>query len=1065
MLGRLAGSCMRFPGLVLVAAAAMLVFGIATLRDEPVDVLPEYGPPTVEVQTEALGLSAAEVEQLITVPMEQDLLNGIAFLDDIRSQSVPGLSRILLTFQPGTDIFLARQGVAERLSQAHALPQVSKPPLMLQPVSSANRVLMVAVSSKTLSAIRMSVLARWTIVPRLLGVPGVANVSIWGQRDRQLQVQVDPQHLRDVGVSLNQILETTGNALWFSPLTFVKASTPGTGGFIDTANQRLGIQHVSPITTADTLAEVPLETRGRRIALGEVASVVEDHQPLIGDAVVNDGAGLVLVIEKFPDANVLDVTRGVEDAIEAMRPGLADTDFDTTLYRPASSIEQSIDNLRLALILGAALLLLAVAAFFFRWRSAVVALAAVPLSVVSAALVLHALGRSMNAMVLAGLVAALVVVIDDAVVAVESVERKLRERAKGDDRLAASVVLQASLAIRTPLVYATLVVALATLPLFFLDSVSGAFFPDIAVAFLLALAGSMFVALTVTPALTALLLANAPARREAPLAGWVRRRYEDALDRVVRRPRTAYLAIGFLAVAAVATAPFLRQSLMPTLKESNLLIRWDGPPGTSLPEMNRITARASRELRAVDGVAGVGAHVGRAVTSDQVVGANSAEIWVTVHPDADYEATLASIKDVVASYPGLSRAVETYSNERVEQTLAGAQDDIVIRLYGENLAALAGKGAEVRQAISGIDGLVDERVRLPAMEPTLQIRVDLAAAERYRIKPGDVRRAAATLLSGIVAGSLFEGQKIFDVVVWGAPQTRSNLTSIRKLLIDTPAGGHVRLDQVADARIVPGPAVIERQGVSRYLDVTANVDGRDVGAAVADVEQGLQEIRFPLESHAEVFAAAGQPRGRLISVAVAAVIGIVALLQALFGSWRLAALCLATLPVALAGGLLAALYSGGTLSFGSYLGLLAVLALAARNGLVLLSRYRELEEAGVPFGPDLVRRGAGERLVAVLTTAIATALVVLPLVVGGSRAGYELVHPLAVVVLGGLVTSTFLALFVMPALYLRFGATDTSQPEALAAVLARLARRSLRRRSPAEELPARSETTPTTAGP
>ena len=268
MLGWLAGSCMRFRGLVVVVAAATLVFGIVKLRDEPVDVLPEYGAPTVEVQTEALGLSAAEVEQLITVPMEQDLLNGIAFLKDIRSQSVPGLSRVLLVFEPGTDIYLARQGVAERLAQAHALPQVSKPPQMLQPVSSENRVLMVGISSRTLSAIRMSVLARWTIVPRLLGVPGVANVSIWGQRDRQLQVQVEPERLRDAGVSLNQVLETTGNALWFSPLTFVEASTPGTGGFIDTASQRLGIQHVSPITTADTLAEVPLEgTHGKRIPL------------------------------------------------------------------------------------------------------------------------------------------------------------------------------------------------------------------------------------------------------------------------------------------------------------------------------------------------------------------------------------------------------------------------------------------------------------------------------------------------------------------------------------------------------------------------------------------------------------------------------------------------------------------------------------------------------------------------------------------------------------------------------------------------------------------------------
>ena len=1059
MLGWLAGSCMRFRGLVVVVAAATLVFGIVKLRDEPVDVLPEYGAPTVEVQTEALGLSAAEVEQLITVPMEQDLLNGIAFLKDIRSQSVSGLSRILLVFEPGTDIYLARQGVAERLSQAHALPQVSKPPQMLQPVSSENRVLMVGISSKTLSAIRMSVLTRWTIVPRLLGVPGVANVSIWGQRDRQVQVQVEPERLRDAGVSLNQVLETTGNALWFSPLTFVEASTPGTGGFIDTASQRLGIQHVSPITNADTLAEVPLEgTHGKRIPLHDVASVVEDHQPLIGDAIVNDGAGLILVIEKFPQASVMDVTRGVEEAIDSMRPGLEGVDFDTTIFRPASSIEQSIDNLTLALILAAALLVLAFAAFFFRWRSALVALVAVPVSVVSAALVLEALGRTMNAMVLAGLVAALVVVIDDAVVDVDNTVQRLRERPDGDERSTASIALEASIAVRTPLVYATLVVALATLPLFFLERVSGAFFPEIAVAFLLALAASMAVALTVTPALTAIFLANASPQREAPPAGWLRGRYENVLARIVRRPRTAYAATGALVVAAIVAAPFLGQSLMPTLKESNLLIRWDGPPGTSLTEMNRITTRATRELRAIGGVADVGAHVGRAVTSDQVVGANAAEIWVTIDPKSNYDATVAAVKEIVAGYPGLTHTVGTYSNQQVDQTLAAAEDDVVIRLYGEDLTTLATTASEVRGAVSRIDGLVDERVHPPITEPTLQIKVDVLAGERYGIKPGDVRRAAATLLSGIVAGSLFEQQKVFDVVVWGTPSTRSSLASIRNLLIDTPDGGHVRLDRVADARIVPGPAVIERQAVSRYLDVTANVEGRDAGAAKGDIEHAVQGIRFPPESHAEVLASVGQPKGRLISVAIAALIGIIVLVQALFGSWRLAAVSVVLLPVALTGGLLAALVGGGTLSFGSYIGLLAVLALAARNVLLLMSRYRELEhDAGEAFGTELVVRGAGERLVPVVTTAITTAIVLLPLVIGGSRAGYEVGHPLAVVVLGGLLTTTFVVLFVLPSLYLRFGAVAEPESESLAAMFARLARRTGRQRE-AEELPARSET-------
>jgi CzcA family heavy metal efflux pump len=1037
-------SSLKFRLLVVALAATTIFVGVAQLRGMPVDVLPEFAPPTVEVQTEALGLSAAEVEQLITVPMEQDLLNGVAFLEDIRSESVSGLSRILLVFEPGTDLFRARQVVAERLTQAHALPQVSKPPQMLQPLSSTNRVLMIGVTSKSVSPVEMSVLARWTIVPRLLGVPSVANVSIWGQRDRQLQVQVDPERLRDAGVTLGQVIETSGNALWVSPLTFLEASTPGTGGLIDTANQRLGIQHISPITTADQLAKVTLEETNSKLRLGDVASVVESHQPLIGDAVVGDGRGLLLVVEKFPEANTLDVTRGIEAAIDTMRPGLSGLEFDTTIYRPASYIEQALDHLRMALLIGALLVLLVLAAFLFRWRTALVGIVTIPLSVVVAALVLYALGETMNALVLAGLVAALVVVIDETMVDVANITRRLRRhREEGSNESIATVVLEASVEVRSAVVYGTLIVAVAVVPVFFLEAVPGAFFPSLAVAYLAALAAAMVVALTVTPALCLLLLSRTPRDRgESPLVRWLQRRYEAVLARIVAGPRAASLAAGAILVAGIAATPLLGQSLLPTFKETQLLIHWTGPPGTSLPEMTRITARASRELRSIAGIRDVGAHVGRAVTADQVVGVNSGEIWVSIDPAADYDATLASVREVVAGYPGLSREVRTFSNERVRELLPEADEDVVVRLYGEDLEVLSTKANEVRHVLSGIDGLVDARVHLPATEPTIEIRPNLAATERHGIKPGDVRRAAATFLSGMAVGSLFEEQKVFDVVVWGTPATRNSLTSIRRLLIDTPAGGHVRLGEVAGIRVAPRPTVIERQAVSRYVDVAANVSGRDLGSAVRDAERALGTVDFPLEFHAEVQAAEGQPWGRLISIGIAAAIAIFLLLQAAFGSWRLATLSFLTLPIAVVGGVLAAVADGGTLSFGSLIGLLAVLGLAARNNVLLLGAYRRLEREGEAFGPPLVLRGARERLSPVLMTAVATGLALSPLVIAGPISGYELVHPLAVVVLGGLVTSTLLNLFLVPALYLRFGAVaEPGELTPLATVLRRVGRR------------------------
>jgi Cu/Ag efflux pump CusA len=498
---------------------------------------------------------------------------------------------------------------------------------------------------------------------------------------------------------------------------------------------------------------------------------------------------------------------------------------------------------------------------------------------------------------------------------------------------------------------------------------------------------------------------------------------------------------------------------LPRFKETQLLIRWDGAPGTSLPEMNRITRLAAREVRSIGGVRNVGAHVGRAVTADQVVGVNSAEIWASIDPSADYAATLASVKAAVAGYPGLSRAVETYSNERVREVLPSADADLVVRIYGEDFSVLGTKANEVRRVLTGVDGLVDEHVRRAATEPTLEIKVDLAAAERYGVKPGDVRRAAATLLSGIAAGSLFEQQKVFDVVVWGTPETRSSLTSIRRLLIDTPEGGHVRLGQVAHVGIVPSPTVIRRQAVSRYIDVAANVSGRDPAAAARDVKRRLEQVDFPLEFHPEVLAAEGQPEGRLISIGIAAAIGILLLLQAVFGSWRLATLSLLTLPIAVVGGVLAAMADGRTLSFGSYLGLLVVFGLAARHSILLINRYRRLEQSeGEAFGPGLVLRGARERLSPTLMTTTAAALALLPLVIAGPIAGFEIVHPLAVVVLGGLVTSTLLSLFVIPTLYLRFGSSP--EPEGvhslMASLLGRARARGGRPRAP-QELPLRSE--------
>jgi len=1030
MLRWIVGSSLKFRLLVVPVAAALILLGSVQLGRAPVDVLPEFSPPQVRIQTEALGLSANEVEQMITVPMEQDLLNGVAWLKTIHSESIPGLSSIDLVFEPGTNLQRARQLVAERMTQAAvSIPHVSKPPVMLQPTSSTSRVMMIGLTSKDLSLIQMSVLARWKIRPRLMGVPGVANVAIWGERDQQLQVQVDPERLRKRGVSLDQVLTTTGNALWVSPLSFVEASTPGTGGFVDSPNQRLGIQHDLPISTPRDLAQVTVEDTKGKLRLGDVARVVSDHQPLIGDALVSDGPSLLLVISKLPGANTLEVTRGVDEALAALRPGLGGIQTDSTIFRPASFIESAIHDVGLALLVGLVLAIALLGFVFFDWRSALIGLVAMVLSLVMAALVLQARGATFNIMVLAGLVVALGVVIDDAVVDLDNIRRRLRERRRqGDQRSAAAVVLDASVEMRGPVVHATLILVVAAVPALLVQGLTGSFLRPLAASYALAVLASLVVALTVTPALALLLFGDRTvARRPSPLTARLQRGYTVALSRFVARWRRAYPVVGVIALAGLLAAPQLGSGpLVPPLQDRDLLIRWEGAPAASRPEMDRITALATHELRSVPGVSAVGAHVGRAVTSDQVVEVNAGELWVNIAPSADYQATVSAIRRVVDGYPGLRDSVLTYPQERIDEAQGGAANALTVRVYGQDLGVLRSKAEEVRNLLAHTDGVVAPRLDVPPDEPTVEIEVNLAEAQRHGIKPGDVRRAAATLLSGLEAGSLFEEQKIFEVVVRGTPSTGHSLNSIRDLLIDTPSGGHVRLGQVAQVRIRPDPNVIEHDDVSRRIDVAAGVRGRSTSAVAGDVKRGLATIPMPLEYHAELLGRDSthqDPLGRSVGVGIAAAVLVFLLLQAAFGSWRLATLLFMTLLLSLVGGVAAAAVAGQISSLALLAGLFTVLAIATRNGLVLLRRYQQLErDEGAPFGPGLVLRGSRERLVPIVLTALATVLALLPFLVFGSRPGLETVRPLAVVVVGGLVTSTLVSLFIVPLAYLRFGA-------------------------------------------
>jgi CzcA family heavy metal efflux pump len=1016
MISWIVATSLRLRMLVLALALLLTIVGIRTTQQSAFDVFPEFAPPLVEIQTEAPGLSTEEVESLITVPIE-NALHGAPWVKTIRSKSVLGLSSVVLIFEPGTDLLRGRQVVQERLAvEAARLPKIAHPPVMLSPLSSTSRALKIGISSKTLSQMELTELAKWTIRPRLMAVQGVANVAIWGQRDRQYQVLVDPARIRAHDLTLDAVMRAAGDAVVISG-----------GGFIDSPNQRLAVRHLAPVIDAEDLARTVVDFRnGAPIRLGDVAEVRVDHPAPIGDAVINDGPGLLLIVEKQPWGNTLSVTRQVESALDALKPGLKDVEVDSTIFRPATFIERSLSNLQHALLLGCALVVVVLVAFFFEWRAAVISLVTIPLSLLAAGIVLHYMGGTINTMVLAGLVIAVGVVVDDAIIDVENIARRLRlNRLSANPGSVFNVVLDASIEVRSAVVLASLIVTLVFVPVFFLPGLAGSFFRPLALAYVLAILASMFVALTLTPALALMLLPKAAEHARSPLSHTLQKRYRALLPRIVSRPDLAMIVLVSAFAATGIALPWLGEEFLPNFKETDFLMHWVEKPGTSLDAMRRITERASRELRAIPGVRNFGSHLGRAEVADEVVGPNFTELWISIEPTADYSATTHKIQEVVDGYPGLYRDVLTYLKERIKEVLTGASATIVVRLFGSDMDVLRAKAKEVAAVMEKVQGVTHLKVEPQVLVPQITVRLRSEGAEQFGLTPGQVRRAATTLVQGTKVGEVYQQQRAYDVTVWGTEAVRGDVSALRDMLIDTPNGAQVPLRDVAEIAIQPAPNEIKREGASRRLDVTCNAEGRDLGSVAREIEQGVRALSFERGYHPEFlgeYAARQESQRRLLLLAGLAVLGILVLLHVEFRSWRLSWLVFLTLPFALIGGVLGAFLSGGVLSLGSLVGFVTVLGVAARNGIMLISHYLHLESVeGEAFGPALIVRGAEERLAPILMTALCAGLGLVPLVLAGNKPGHEIEYPMAAVILGGLITSTVLNLVLMPALYGKFG--------------------------------------------
>ncbi|MDX6643248.1 MAG: hypothetical protein QOD76_1210, partial [Solirubrobacteraceae bacterium] len=656
-------SALRFRFLVIGLAAALVYFGTQQLGNQKLDVFPEFAPTQVQVQTEALGLSSAEVEELVTVPLENGL-SGVPNVETVRSESVPQLSAITLLFRPGTDLLQARRFVQERLqSAATQLPTFVTTPSMTPPVSATSRIMAIGLSSRTLSQEDLSMTAYWRIRSRLLRVAGVANVAIWGEKPKVLEVQTSPPLMQKHGVTLKQAMGVTADALDNGLLRFSTGAVVGTGGFLESNSQRIPVRASLPIVGPRDLAQVPVGKQGgRTLRIGDIANVTYGHPPLIGDAVVNSGPGLLMVIEKFPGANTVAVTRGVDHAIDQLRPGLPGIHIDTKIFRPATFIELAIHNLTLAVIIGCALVVLVLIAFLLEWRAAFISLVTIPLSLVAATIVLDLFGTTINTLVLAGFAVAVGVVVDDAIIDTENIVRRLRvRRERGSPISIAPLVLAASLEVRSAILYATLINVVAVLPVVFVGGLSGAFFGPLALSYSIAVLASMVIALTLTPAL-ALILLNKASLKRSEHAGvrWLKDRYGALLARVVQRPRVAYLMVGVVALAGLAVLPGLGQDLFPTFRERGFLMHWITKPGTSITEQTRIVTRASRQILAVPGVDHFGSHIGQAFLGEEIAGPNFGENWVSISPDANYDKTVDQIRALEVQYPGVFHDVQTY---------------------------------------------------------------------------------------------------------------------------------------------------------------------------------------------------------------------------------------------------------------------------------------------------------------------------------------------------------------------------------------------------------------------
>jgi CzcA family heavy metal efflux pump len=1022
MLNAIIRFSLRYRGVIYALAVLLAACGVFTLTRAKLDVFPEFAPPMAIIHTEAPGLSSEQVETLVTQPIE-NALSGTAGLQTQRSKSLQGLSVVTMIFDDHADVFQVRQVVSERLSAMGAtLPASARVPKLLPLTTATSTVLMIGLTSRTRSPMELHDAAEWTIKRQLLAVSGVADAIVFGGEARQLQVQVDPGRLLRYGLSLQDVIAATQGA------TGVRGA-----GFIENANQRITLHTEGQSTTPEALAKVVLRwSNGVGVRLGDVATVAYGSAPAVGAASIMGTPGVIMVIESQYGANTLAVTKGLEQALSSLKPVLAkqEIDLQSDVFRPANFIVEATRHLRTALLVGGVLVVAVLFLFLSNVRTAVISAVAIPLSLLTAVIVLHVFGVTLNTMTLGGLAIALGEVVDDAIIDVENIYRRLRANRTLPQPLPAfRVVLRASMEVRSAVVYATFIVTLIFLPVLSLTGVAGKLFAPLGIAYILAVLASLAVALTLTPAMALAMLAGGalPAHEPRIVAG-LKTRYLALLSKVEQHTGTVIAVVALLCVAAMALLPFFRGNFIPELREGHYIAHIGLAPGTSLVETMRVGTEISHALMGLPGVRLVAQTAGRANEIVDPAGVQLSELHVALLPmgAAGQKTVLLQIRETLAKFPGVSASVNTFLVERIDETISGTTAPVVVNVFGEDLDVVDRKAQEIARLMGTIRGAAGVSVESPPGIPELSIRLKPERLSRWGFKPVEVLDAIQNAYQGATVAQAFQGNRAYEVTVMLAPAARRDVSQVSDLMLRGPDGQAVPLKALADISQVAGRYQIAHRDGQRTQAVSVNLGARAVSDFVREAQTRVdREVALPKGTYA-VFSGESEARSQsqqdLLAHGAMAIIGITILLFLALKSRRGVALVMVNLPFALVGGVVSVALTGADLSLGAMVGFVTLIGISLRNSIMLISHYEHLVRVErLPWDMATAVRGASERLVPILMTALVTSLALLPLAISSGAPGNEIEGPMAIVILGGLVTSTLLNLVVLPALALRYG--------------------------------------------